>query len=375
MNTDRVLALCRLGIASISLALIVRGWSEDALATIIGAGVYFVLAVAALALKTKPSHNRNMFSLTTDLVAFLWFPNLIQATGLVLATVWVLYLVASAYLMHGWQPIALVGAFPMLFFVGFQPDGWGPMVLVCFTSATLGLLADWHRALIERELFQASRQAAAFRIEADHARQEERENIGNDFHDGPLQAFLSVQMRLEVVRRLLLKNYDAGMKELVQLQELYQSQVGELRSFLHSMLPTEVDASELIASLSRLAETFQKESGISVTFSGKGSLKDQQHAVAMEIVQIVREALNNVRKHARATAVSVQVERLADGLHIVVNDNGSGFPFGGCFSLEELELLRLGPRSIKRRIRSLGGDLAVDSMPERGAELRIRVPQ
>jgi len=42
--------------------------------------------------------------------------------------------------------------------------------------------------------------------------------------------------------------------------------------------------------------------------------------------------------------------------------------------LDELELLRLGPRSIKRRIRTLGGDLTLESRPTHGAGLKIRIP-
>jgi signal transduction histidine kinase len=375
MNTERVLAFCRLGLASVSLALALREWSSGVTATTLTAVFYLVFALAMLTW-SRPSVIRKMLALAVDLAGFVWIPNLLSAPGLILATAWIVYLVSVAYLLHGRRAITLVGLAPMIFFVGFQPDGWGPMILVCFTSGTLGLMADWHRNSLERQLLQASRQAAVSREEAENARKEERESIAGDFHDGPLQAFLSVQIRLEVVRRLLLKNFDAGMKELVQLQQLVQSQIGELRSFLHSMQPAEVEASELIASLSRLSETFQKESGISVTFAGKGSLSGQQHtAVAMEILQMVREAFNNVRKHARATAVAVQVERSGESLNISVDDNGGGFPFGGRFDLEELELLRLGPRSIKRRVRSLGGDLTVESMPGRGSELRIRIPQ
>ena len=52
-----------------------------------------------------------------------------------------------------------------------------------------------------------------------------------------------------------------------------------------------------------------------------------------------------------------------EGVDLLVEDDGSGFPFSGSYSLDELELLRLGPRSIKRRVRTLGGDLTIHSRP------------
>jgi signal transduction histidine kinase len=61
-------------------------------------------------------------------------------------------------------------------------------------------------------------------------------------------------------------------------------------------------------------------------------------------------------------------------VEIKAEDNGSGFPFSGAFNLDELELLRLGPVSIKRRVRMLGGDLQLESRPGQGASLQIRIP-
>jgi len=94
----------------------------------------------------------------------------------------------------------------------------------------------------------------------------------------------------------------------------------------------------------------------------------------MEVLQIVREALNNVRKHSKAARVSIAVEGDNNSIEILVSDDGSGFPFSGAFSLDELELLRLGPKSIKRRVRTLGGDLTLESRPSHGSDLRIVIP-
>jgi signal transduction histidine kinase len=89
---------------------------------------------------------------------------------------------------------------------------------------------------------------------------------------------------------------------------------------------------------------------------------------------MVREALSNVQKHSKATRVAVALERVGQVLEVSVDDNGVGFPFSGTFSLDELELLRLGPASLKRRARSLGADLQLESRPGRGAGLKLKVP-
>jgi signal transduction histidine kinase len=69
----------------------------------------------------------------------------------------------------------------------------------------------------------------------------------------------------------------------------------------------------------------------------------------------------------------VSARKKDGGLEINVEDNGNGFPFSGVFSLDELDMLRLGPISIKRRVRTLGGELRLDSRPGQGAGLVIRL--
>ena len=98
--------------------------------------------------------------------------------------------------------------------------------------------------------------------------------------------------------------------------------------------------------------------------------------VSLELLQIVRETMNNIQKHSGATRMALSVGVRDHRIEINAEDNGAGFPFSGSFNLDELELLRLGPVSIKRRVRMLGGDLQLDSRPGQGAEqaLQIRIP-
>ena len=123
-----------------------------------------------------------------------------------------------------------------------------------------------------------------------------------------------------------------------------------------------------------MVEQFQRDTGISATFSS-GDLHDPAEIeVSLELLQIVRETLNNVQKHSGATRIAISASMREHRLEISTEDNGSGFPFSGSFNLDELELLRLGPVSIKRRVRMLGGELQLESRPGQGARMQIRVP-
>lgn len=283
------------------------------------------------------------------------------------------YLLGSTVLLHdlGRAAITFVAA---LFIALVLPAGRnGNLVWTVVASGGAAAAVGLYKRYLEERMSTTLRHNVMIRSQAQLAREAERQRIAADFHDGPLQSFISFQMRLEVIRKLLGRDVEAAARELHQLQELCQTQVADLRSFVRSMRPAD-EGMGLAASLSRMAELFQRDTGIATTFSGGDMHDPADTEVSLEVLQIVREALNNILKHAGATRVAISVARADQNLRISVEDNGEGFPFTGTFSLEELELLRLGPSSIKRRVKVLEGDLALESGPGRGSKLAIRVP-
>ena len=229
------------------------------------------------------------------------------------------------------------------------------------------------KTFYEERLHTMAQQNVLLRADAIKSRHEERVRIAADFHDGPLQSFIGFLFRLELLKRIVGKDIAAGLDELEQLQELCKQQVNELRAFVRSMRPLEVEGSSLAASLSRMVDQFQKDSGISSTFSSGDIEEPQETETGLEILQIVREALNNIRKHSHATRVIVSVAQSNSSVEVSVDDNGAGFPFAGQFSLDELDTMRLGPASIKRRVKSIGADLTLESKPGEGTRLMVRV--
>ena len=210
---------------------------------------------------------------------------------------------------------------------------------------------------------------------AEKAREEESQRIAADFHDGPLQSFISLQMRLEILRKLFERDTNAGMQDLKQLQALAQSQVRDLRTFLHSMRPVDVDGSNLVVTLRRTAESFQKESGHA------GDVRKRRHSGGFAArkrpwrsCRCFARRCTTCRSTPARPAWRSRSNKSERGLEISVDDNGHGFNFAGTYTLEELELLRLGPASLKRRARGLNADLVLESRPGRGAGIKFRIP-
>ena len=71
---------------------------------------------------------------------------------------------------------------------------------------------------------------------------------------------------------------------------------------------------------------------------------------------------------------SSDLGRDSECLDLSVDDDGKGFPFAGAYSLDELDLLRRGPVTIRSRVRGLSGELLLDSVPGHHTSLKIRIP-
>jgi signal transduction histidine kinase len=139
------------------------------------------------------------------------------------------------------------------------------------------------------------------------------------------------------------------------------------------MQPREVTPETLGSEIRDAVEHFERDSGVTAQLFC-GDLSHLDEGIAIELLQIVREALNNVRKHSKASQVSIVVEAREDRVDLSVEDDGSGFPFSGSYSIDELEILRLGPKSIQRRVRILGGEMTLDSRPSSGSVMKISIP-
>jgi signal transduction histidine kinase len=342
-----------------------------------------VFLAYSLVLAVRARGMRGLLGLLTlfgDTIYFLVLASLPTDRLLWTASLFHLYLMVEALIFYTSVETCVVAGACALFcavLASFSTLSNGSMRFLEPTVVVAGTLACAFALQRERQasrIVSLDEKLKAAQKDAEKAREQERQRIASDFHDGPLQSFISLQMRLEILRKLMDRDFHAGMEDLRQLQTLAHSQIGDLRAFLHSMRPVDVDGANLVATARRTAESFQKESGIPVTFLGTTTPVGLPQEMTSEVLQMLRESLHNVQKHAGATRVAVSMEKTDRGLEISVDDNGHGFNFAGTYTLEELELLRLGPASLKRRARSLNADLVLESRPGRGAGLKFRVP-
>ena len=337
-------------------------------------GTFLAFSVA-LAIRSRwQSGAFGLLVLFSDTIFFLIVAGFGTGHLLWLASLFYLYLLAEALVFYTQVEVLVVAAVSALFCAVLPAAEIRFLALTVVVAGAVAVAFAINKQRQQAKVEDLERQLREAQTTAQKACEQERVRIASDFHDGPLQSFISLQMRLEILRKLMERDLTAGMQDLKQLHTLAQSQVRDLRAFLHSMRPVDVEGGNLVSSARRTAELFQKESGLPVTFLGTNAPVGLPQEMSAEVLQMLREALHNVQKHAAATRVAVSMEKTERGLEISVDDNGHGFNFAGTYTLEELELLRLGPASLKRRARSLNADLLLESRPGRGTGLKFRIP-
>jgi two-component system, NarL family, sensor histidine kinase DegS len=177
-----------------------------------------------------------------------------------------------------------------------------------------------------------------------------------------------------VLRKKLPEEGEQVAAALGSLERTVRNESAELRRMVTDLRPLRVQSADLLDLMRGFAERFRNDSQLKLDLLVDAADLQAPDRVCRELFQIYREALNNIKKHARATHVVVKLSQSDSRIALVVDDNGEGFSFAGRFSGDELDRLRLGPISIKERTRTVGGALTVESSPGHGAKLTVEVP-
>ena len=205
----------------------------------------------------------------------------------------------------------------------------------------------------------------------------ERLRLARDLHDGVLQTLTGAALQLQTARRLLALDPASSEERLSQVQRIIAAGQNDLRFFIHQLGPRrapEVNAAiDLRGRLHELADRVRRQWGVPVTVATEPETLEIPDLLATDLFLLIHEALVNAARHAHASAIQLAIYREAHQISIAVADDGHGFPFKGTFSLEDLLQTQTGPRTLRERVSSLGGDMLLETS-EQGTRLKLTVP-
>ena len=226
-------------------------------------------------------------------------------------------------------------------------------------------------ALIAAQFDSATRMES----QARDAVADERMRVARDLHDGLLQSFTGVVLRLETVHSILEENPDQARNMLTEVQASIMADQRELRAYVEKLGPRHRAEMkfDFRGRLDEWRERFEKQWNVSVRFDGERLDPLVAELLGHETLRLIQEAVTNSAKHGGASAVDVNLTTRDGRMIIEVSDNGGGFPFHGRRTLEEIRGGAGGPGVLAQRVAALNGDLIVES-GENGARIEISVP-
>jgi signal transduction histidine kinase len=197
---------------------------------------------------------------------------------------------------------------------------------------------------------------------------EERDRIGKDLHDGIIQSMYAVSLSLEDVPDLMDEDPDDARARVDRAIDSLNGTIRDLRGFIFGLRPELVDRTDLVGLLVALTEQLHQNSLVEVGLELPEDLVEPPAYVRAELLQIAREALSNVARHAGATEATVRLAPEGTELVLEVRDNGRGFdltttPRDGHFGLANM----------RDRALALRGDLQVESGAG-GTRIIVRIP-
>lgn len=239
--------------------------------------------------------------------------------------------------------------------------------LVAQVGAALGFLGSQMENVLTH--LGTLQQRQAFGVKIIKAQEEERRRVAREIHDGPAQAMANVVFRAEVCERLIDTDIARAKAELRELREQVRLCLKETRKIIFDLRPMTLDDLGLVPTLRRVLDTLKERTGLIAELKVLGEEKRLDSHIEIGVFRVIQEALTNVEKHAKATAVWVRIDFRPGVVSVVVEDDGRGFD-----GLENVGSESFGLMGMRERVSILGGELKIASGKGKGTKVFLKVP-
>jgi len=203
-----------------------------------------------------------------------------------------------------------------------------------------------------------------------HAQESERRRVARELHDGVNQTLASIRLRLFKLERNLSHEQQEEARRASKLLEMARTEVTRISQNLR---PSELDDLGLVPAFRSAIEQFTSRNQIKVEFTHENLPEQIPAGVQDNFYRIMQEALNNIEKHSGASLVQIRLEFANDAICLTIIDNGKGFTDSER-SQAKANGNGWGLINMRERATSQEGSFSVDSVPNLGTEVSVRVP-
>lgn len=197
---------------------------------------------------------------------------------------------------------------------------------------------------------------------------QERERIAQDLHDGSIQSLYAVSLALEDTEELMGSDPQLAVDRIDHAIESIHGTIQEIRDFIMGLDPDARTAVDLLSGLAALTDEFERSTLIEVELASDPDVPLDPDET-LQLIQLTREAMSNVARHAEASKVVVNVEDRRERLRLSIIDDGRGFD-----TSEGQRPGHHGLTNMHARAESLGGSLAIES-DDHGTRVVFEMPR
>jgi two-component system, NarL family, sensor histidine kinase DegS len=199
--------------------------------------------------------------------------------------------------------------------------------------------------------------------------EEERMRIARDMHDGPAQSMANLVLQAEIIERLIARDPKMVVSELADFKNGVRGVLDDTRRLIFDLRPMTLDDLGLVPTLRKFVAEFGERNALNAHLRVVGEEIRVGGGIEQTLFRIIQEALNNARKHAKASNVEVVVTFLPSQITAVVRDDGVGMDVDATEARMD-RTRHFGLLTMRERADGDKGKLEIRSQIGKGTEVR-----
>jgi two-component system, NarL family, sensor histidine kinase DegS len=199
----------------------------------------------------------------------------------------------------------------------------------------------------------------------------ERSRLAQEIHDGPAQALSNAIFQVEYIDRVLDQDSRMAHTELRFLRDLLRRELGDVRSFITQLRPPLLEQLGLDGAIADAVDTMKTLMGLPIEVDLQAPADRLAEAEQTVVLRVAQEALQNVRKHAAASRVTISSRMVGSDWNLEVRDDGRGFDVGAVASRGRRNF---GLQFMRERAELIGARFEVRSRPVGGTVVVLSIP-
>ena len=238
----------------------------------------------------------------------------------------------------------------------------------------LGIQRDiTQRKSAEKALNNSQQQLRNFAAHLQNIREEEKIAVAREIHDDLGQMLVALKIEIGLFNQKMMKGDSIKSDEIItefdQLSGMIDKTIKTTRRIMSGLRPEILDSLGFIEAGKSYVDEFEERNDIACQFESEISELKINSQQALALFRILQEALTNIVKHAKASAIKIHISTHSDKFVLEISDNGIGFDVN-----HKVRNDSYGMIGMKERVLLLDGELNITSEQGKGTCLRVEMP-